>query len=258
MSKAAFALVLTLVTALNRPVFADDISVAIHAMRNGDFAEAYCILKPYAERGDADAQYNIGWMYLNGYGLAMNDSLALEWWQRAAKQGHIDATFSIAMLYSLGEGQVKKDMDKAIDYYLKAVEGGHEDAGTIIRSMLARDDKAIAQRKAEIVMKYGPLLGPEYEVRVDRANLRSGPSLQDRVIGVLEKGAALIELDEKEQWMQVGVLQTGEVVWIYKSLLEATEAGKPAASQGASAIEAGCGRAVTIRFRSVPSSCGFG
>ena len=33
------------------------------------------------------------------------------------------------------------------------------------------------------------------------------------MIGVLEKGAALIELDEKEQWMQVGVLQTGEVVW---------------------------------------------
>ena len=106
---------------------AADIHDAMASMRHGDFAEAYCILRPHADNGNPDAQYNIGWMYLNGYGLAINDRLALEWWQRASSQGHIDANFSIAMLYSLGEGQVKKDKDKALDYYLLAAQAGHAD-----------------------------------------------------------------------------------------------------------------------------------
>jgi TPR repeat protein len=159
-------------------------------------------------------------MYLNGYGLMMNDSKALEWWQRSSDQGYTDASFSIAMLYSLGEGQVDKDMDKAIDYYLMAVEDGHEDANMIIRSMLARDDKSIRQRKQEIVRTYGYLLGPLFDVRVERANLRRKPSLESKIVTVLNEGDAMVELSDNGKWMQVGLLKTGEVAWIYKSLLQ--------------------------------------
>lgn len=223
---------ITAAALLSAPVSADDIDDAMQSMRAGDFAKAYCILKPYAENGDAEAQYNIGWMYLNGYGLAMNDSLALEWWQRAAAQGHTDAIFSIAMLYTLGEGQVKKDMDRAIDYYLMALQADHEDAGMIIRSMLSRDDSSIQKRKADIVRNYGTLIGPVYEVRVERANLRSGPSLEDRVVTVLVQGAALVEISEKENWLQVGVLESGEIAWIYKSLLQAQPSDETGKSPG--------------------------
>lgn len=223
---------ITAAALLSAPVSADDIDDAMQSMRAGDFAKAYCILKPYAENGDAEAQYNIGWMYLNGYGLAMNDSLALEWWQRAAAQGHTDAIFSIAMLYTLGEGQVKKDMDRAIDYYLMALQADHEDAGMIIRSMLSRDDSSIQKRKADIVRNYGTLIGPVYEVRVERANLRSGPSLEDRVVTVLVQGAALVEISEKENWLQVGVLESGEIAWIYKSLLQARTPATPGEAPG--------------------------
>jgi len=199
---------------------AGDVSDAISAMRAGNFAEAYCVLKPYAEAGDAEAQYNIGWMYLNGYGLMMNDSLALNWWQRASDQGYTDATFSIAMLYSLGEGQVERDMDKAIEFYLMAVEDGHEDANMIIRSMLARDDKAIRKRKQEIIRTYGYLLGPLFDVKVKRANLRKKPSVEAGIVTVLEAGAAMVELSAKGEWMKVGVLESGDIAWIYKPLLQ--------------------------------------
>lgn len=213
--------VIFIVTALiAQPLNASDVSDAIDAMRAGNFAEAYCVLKPHAEAGDAEAQYNIGWMYLNGYGLAMNDSLALEWWQRASEQGYTDASFSIAMLYSLGEGQVEKNMDKAIEYYLMAVEDGHEDANMIIRSMLARNDKAIRQRKQEIIRTYGYLIGPLFDVKVDRANVRREPSLEAAIIAVAEAGTTLVELSDKGQWMQVGLLESGEVAWIYRSLLQ--------------------------------------
>jgi SH3-like domain-containing protein len=220
MTRAVYFILCLLMALMVTPLKASDVSDAINAMRAGNFAEAYCVLKPYAESGDPEAQYNIGWMYLNGYGLMMNDSKALEWWQRASDQGYTDASFSIAMLYSLGEGRVEKDMDKAIEYYLMAVEDGHEDANMIIRSMLARDDATIRQRKQEIVRTYGYLLGPLFDVRVERANLRRQPSLESQVVTVLDQGEAMVELNAKGKWMQVGVLKSGEVAWIYKSLLQ--------------------------------------
>ncbi len=202
------------------PLMASDVSDAINAMRAGNFAEAYCVLKPYAESGDPEAQYNIGWMYLNGYGLMMNDSQALDWWQRASDQGYTDASFSIAMLYSLGEGQVEKDMDKAIEYYLMAVEDGHEDANMIIRSMLARNDETIRVRQQEIIRTYGYLLGPLFDVKVPRANVRQQPSLEGKIVTVLEADATMVELSAKDKWMQVGLLESGHVGWIYKSLIQ--------------------------------------
>ena len=220
MTRTICCIMLSLSALMALPLKASDVSDAIHAMRAGNFAEAYCVLKPYAESGDAEAQYNIGWMYLNGYGLMMNDSLALEWWQRASDQGYIDASFSIAMLYSLGEGQVGQDMDKAIEYYLMAVEDGHEDANMIIRSMLARNDKAVRERKREIIRTYGYLLGPLFDVKVDRANVRQQPSLEAKIVTVLEAGATLVELSAKGKWMQVGLLKSGEIAWVYKSLLQ--------------------------------------
>jgi TPR repeat protein len=220
MTKPVHYILYLLIALMAAPLEASDVSDAINAMRAGNFAEAYCVLKPYAESGDAEAQYNIGWMYLNGYGLMMNDSKALEWWKRASDQGYTDASFSIAMLYSLGEGKVKKDMDKAIEYYLMAVEDGHEDANMIIRSMLARDDESMRQRKQEIVRTYGYLLGPLFDVKVERANLRRKPSLESKIVTVLNQGEAMVELSAKGKWMQVGVLKSGEVAWIYKSLLQ--------------------------------------
>ena len=202
------------------PAMAGDVDDAIEAMRAGDFAEAYCVLKPYAEAGDPEAQYNIGWMYLNGYGLAMNDRRALDWWKRASDQGYTDASFSIAMLYSLGQGKVAKDMDRAIDYYLLAVEDGHEDAHMIIRSMLARGDKSIRPRREEIIRTYGYLLGPLFDVRVERANARQQPSLTAGIVTVLEAGATMVELAAKGDWLQVGLLKSGKIVWVYKTLLQ--------------------------------------
>ena len=217
---------------------AADIHDAMTAMRHGDFAEAYCILRPHADNGDADAQYNIGWMYLNGYGLAINDSLAMEWWQRASAQGHIDANFSIAMLYSLGEGQVRKDMDKALDYYLLAAEAGHEDARLIIKSMLTRDDKSIRARKSDIINKYGNLLGDLYRVKVERANLRATASLEGKIVNRLLQGDIVIELGQQGKWSHIAVKTAskggeGQIAWVYSSLLEPHESMKVMSDEAA-------------------------
>ena len=44
-----------------------------------------------AKQGDAVAQHNLGFMYLTGRGVAQNDRNAVEWWQKAAAQGEENA-----------------------------------------------------------------------------------------------------------------------------------------------------------------------
>lgn len=209
-------------------VTASDLEDAVAAMRIGDFAEAYCIMRPLAEKGDADAQYNVGWMYMNGYGLRVNDSLALEWWNKASRQRHVDASFSIGMLYSLGDGDVPKDSKKAIDYYLLAVKEGHEDAITILQSMMMRNDKEIQGRMHSIIYDYGLLFGQVRLVKASKLNARNGPSVESKIVAQLVKGQKVLEMDKQGKWSQVAILYNDgfdestrdRAVWVYNPLLE--------------------------------------
>lgn len=198
------------------------------AMQKGDFAIAFCQLKPLAESGNNEAQYNLGWMYHNGYGLRVNDNLALEWWNRASIQGNTDASFSIAMLYNLGEGQISKNLPKAVDYYLLAANNKHEEAIIILRSMLTRDDKAIKGRKQELVNRYNNLLGQALQVKAKRLNIRSAASLEANIVTRLEQGHKVIELYKQGKWSQIGIIDSPSenqtVAWAYNLLLEPYQA----------------------------------
>jgi len=216
------ALSLFLATATHN-VAATELDDAVDAMRSGDFAEAYCIMRPLADDGDADAQYNIGWMYMNGYGLRVNDSLALEWWKKAADQGHSDASFSIGMLYSLGDGEVRKDSDAAIENYLTAAVEGHEDAIAILKSMMLRNDKSIHGHMYSIINDHESLFGIKRQVKAKKLNARNGPSTESEIIARLLKGEMVLELDKQAQWSQVVVLgenKIDQVVWVYNPLIE--------------------------------------
>jgi len=48
--------------------------------------------KKAASQGNAEAQFNLGIMYLDGIGVTENSAEALRWIARAAKQKHSGAT----------------------------------------------------------------------------------------------------------------------------------------------------------------------
>ena len=45
-------------------------------------------LREATELGDAEAQYNLGVMYDNGQGVVKDKDEAVNWYRRAAEQGH--------------------------------------------------------------------------------------------------------------------------------------------------------------------------
>jgi len=55
--------------------------------------ELYCRA---AKKGDAEAQYDIGWMYLNGRGIGRDDALAARFFEMAAAQGHAQSRALLA------------------------------------------------------------------------------------------------------------------------------------------------------------------
>lgn len=55
------------------------------------FPEIVNNYQKFAEQGDAQAQFNLGTCYANGYGVPQDISEAVKWWRKAAEQGHPEA-----------------------------------------------------------------------------------------------------------------------------------------------------------------------
>ncbi len=98
--------------------------------RNGcpqNYAEAVKLFRKAAEQGDADAQYNLGLCYDNGWGVVENKPEAVRWYREAAEQGISNAQYNLGWCYSHGEGVVE-DKTEAVKWYRKAAEQGHANA----------------------------------------------------------------------------------------------------------------------------------
>ena len=195
---------------------------ASEAMRAGNYAIAYCIWQPKAKAGDANAQYNIGWLYHNGYGLAVNDEQAQSWWQKASAQGHIEARFALASLYTHGGRGVQKDINKAIPLYIGSLTSNDEEARLILHNLLLANNKTSQLLATHLKVEDWQLLGTVREIKSKRANIRSEASLDSRVIHVLDQGASLLEVSSKGRWVQIVVMQSGHSGWIHASLLVPT------------------------------------
>ena len=90
-------------------------------------AEAVTWLRLAAEQGHAEAQFNLGLMYVRGEGVPQNFAEAVTWFRRAAKQGHAEAQFYLGLMYVRGEG-VPEDWAEAVNWVRLAAKQGHAEA----------------------------------------------------------------------------------------------------------------------------------
>ncbi|ASK87685.1 SPOR domain-containing protein [Sphingorhabdus sp. SMR4y] len=68
-----------------------DVKDGVDAWGRGDFQTAINEWRGPAERGDADAQFNMGQAYKLGRGVPQDLAQAEKWYKRAADQGHLQA-----------------------------------------------------------------------------------------------------------------------------------------------------------------------
>ncbi|HEV8407778.1 MAG TPA: SPOR domain-containing protein [Sphingomicrobium sp.] len=83
---------------LATPISAQSVKAGIDAWQRADYSGAVAIWRPLAEKGDADAEFNLGQAYRLGRGVPINLAAAKTWFERAANQGHVDAETTLGLL----------------------------------------------------------------------------------------------------------------------------------------------------------------
>ena len=89
-----------------------------------DLVKAFKFHQQAAKKGLDDAQYHLGNMYDNGFGVDKNTTKALKWFHRAACQKHSSALYNIGVYHEYGLC-VPKNEDKALYWYVRAQEAGY-------------------------------------------------------------------------------------------------------------------------------------
>ncbi len=88
------------------PAAAQTVRAGIEAWQKGDATAAVAIWRPLAEKGDADAAFNLGQAYRLGKGVPIDLAQAQSWLERAARKGHVDAAATLGLLLFQNGNQV--------------------------------------------------------------------------------------------------------------------------------------------------------
>lgn len=86
-----------------------------------------CLLNPSsiaASELDANAAFNLGYMYGSGDGLPRNDKKAVFWYEQAIEQGNTAASNNLGYIYENGYC-VTKNLKKAIHHYRISANQGY-------------------------------------------------------------------------------------------------------------------------------------
>ncbi|MDB4770771.1 SUMF1/EgtB/PvdO family nonheme iron enzyme [bacterium] len=138
-----------------------------------------------ANAGNVDAQYNLGVLYGRGawkhFDVPQDYAEAVKWLRLAAEQGHANAQFDLGKLYLHGF-DVPEDYAEAYVWFSVAAADGHADAAGL-RDLAYSQLKAVQitlgqKRVAELLKKFGSGKQPEPPVTVDNSapNKTNGPT----------------------------------------------------------------------------------
>ena len=78
-----------------------------------------------ANQGDAQAQFNLGYMYNKGKDVRQDYSQAFNWFQKSANQDYAEAQYNLGLMYANGQG-VRQNKVTLKELFGKACENGNQ------------------------------------------------------------------------------------------------------------------------------------
>lgn len=163
------------------PLSAQSVKAGIDAWQRADYAAAVATWRPLAEKGDADAQFNLGQAYRLGRGVPTNLAAAKTWFERAASQGHIDAETTLGLLLFQNGNQAE-----GLGWLKKAADHGEPRALLVYGTALVNGDSVTQD----------PVLGYAYVSRAAAQGLQPAKDTLDQLDRILpvaarKRGAAM-------------------------------------------------------------------
>ena len=114
-----------------------DLEKGLEAYNIGDYETSLTECQPLADEGVADAQFCVGRLYANGFGVAMDDAQALHWYGLAAEQGQYEAQYNLGVMHANGWG-VEMNDETAANWFRKAATKGFVLAVTSLADLCQR------------------------------------------------------------------------------------------------------------------------
>lgn len=130
----------------------DDVNAAY---KRGDFTAALPMLRTLADKGIAEAQYQLGYMHYIGLGVPQDYATAAEWYEAAAQRGFAQAQHDLGVMYLDGQGVPQDYIQAHMWLNLAASQlsdkdgrGGAVQARDFVASKMTAANIAQAQRLA--------------------------------------------------------------------------------------------------------------
>ncbi|WP_353247794.1 SH3 domain-containing protein [Salinisphaera sp. T31B1] len=201
-------------------------NAAAAAFTDGDYATAGALWRPAAEAGDAQAQYGLGLLYANGWGVPQDPLAAQRWYGLAAERGLAAAQYNLAVMRETGHG-VPRDVAEAGYWYTEAAAQGLSPAARNLALMIlggdglerdpARAVKWLARSDRSVRARLIASLPSAHTI--GRANLRAEPRIGSRRLTTLAGGQSLPVFARRDGWAQIWQTDTDRVGWVAESLL---------------------------------------
>ncbi|MCP4011334.1 MAG: SH3 domain-containing protein [Proteobacteria bacterium] len=102
-------------------------SLGVKAYTEGEFRRAFDAWIMGAYEGDAESQYNLGVLYLEGHGVERSIEQARSWFMKAAEKNRVEAQYNLGHMSLSGMG-VEKNVQAALLWWKLAAEGGYAQA----------------------------------------------------------------------------------------------------------------------------------
>jgi TPR repeat protein len=111
-----------------------DFETGQKAYDRGDYEAALAEWQPLAEAGHVGAQFGMGLLYSNGFGVPFDNEQAFKWYKLAANQDNADAQCNLGVIFANGWGVAQSD-EQALEWYGRAADQGVTEAQTNLGRM---------------------------------------------------------------------------------------------------------------------------
>ena len=167
-------------------------------MEKKEYGEAYDAFVFAAERGLAEAQSRLGYMYAEGLGVTKDLEKSEHWYWVAANQGNKDAMVSLGNIYYNGVENygIRKDFYKAFHYYSDAAYAGDADAQFRLAFMYINGEGVEQDYKKAFEW-------------LEKAAMQGYAPAQSEIGGAYERGGGGVEQDYNKavEWYKKAAMQ---------------------------------------------------
>ena len=97
----------------------ESLKLANNLYDKGEFKKSIAIYMEHAASGDVNCARRVGWMYVFGEGVEVNDQEALKWFSIAADNNDEESLFGIGYVYLMRED---REWEKAYEFFFRSAE----------------------------------------------------------------------------------------------------------------------------------------